>query len=384
MASNVCDSLMLAIKASQLDFVIQETPYSSFVTIRKKFKKGFNPSNEVTEVDTVYNHTLKELKLENCKLRETIKEKEAQFESVKSVSIMLQGKLENAEKDMLKHFEERDKQKTRFAEEVSNLKIKIKEKDDSIIVYKADAAKAVKTIKCLEKEAHNYEKKTRNLEDKINTINTNKLKIKKERDRLFNEVKNLKNSKNQKIFKSLATQIKTGSCEESEINNNFPKRSEVDSSNTPGSPSYSRASRTSSSIMKVSTASQTSCSSPELLQSETFECVLCNETYSNADSLQLHSQSEHDLLLNTEKLTDHIEQDPFVRFIKSMEVDEKYIEDRKKFYPPHWDHLGERVKIRKLAQMKLAITSKRIEENMEKNDVRKIKYPALSYESKTI
>ena len=196
MASNVCDSLMLAIKASQLDFVIQETPYSSFVTIRKKFKKGFNPSNEVTEVDTVYNHTLKELKLENCKLRETIKEKEAQFESVKSDSIMLQEKLENAEKDMLKHFEERDKQKTRFAEEVSNLKIKIKEKDDSIIVYKADAAKAVKTIKCLEKEAHNYEKKPRNLEDKTNTINTNKLEIKKERDRLFNEVKNLKNSKN--------------------------------------------------------------------------------------------------------------------------------------------------------------------------------------------
>ena len=394
MASKVCDALMFAIKTSQLDFVIQETPYSSFVTIRKKFKKSFSSSDEVTEVDNrVDNETLRELNLENCKLKEMIKEKDAQFESVKKNSIMIQEKLENVEKDIFKHHEERDKQKARLAEEVSNLKAQIKEKSDSILVYKADAVKAVKTIKSLEKEVHNYEKKTRNLEDKIGTINSDKIEVRKERDRLANEIKNLKSSKKQKILKSLATQTETKAREESEINNNFPKYSKVLSSTTPRSSTHSRASQTCSSIIKVSTASQTSCLSQELLssvedksclQSETFDCVLCHEKFSTADSLQVHSQSEHDILLNPDKLTDHNEEDAFVRFIKSMEVGDEYIEERKKLYPSHWDHLSERVKIRKLAQIKLTITSRCIEENMKKNDVRKIKDSGLSYECNTI
>ena len=112
--------------------------------------------------------------------------------------------------------------------------------------------------------------------------------------------------------------------------------------------------------------------------------MVCNETHLDADSLRVHAQNQHGLVLNLEKLTDHNEPDLFVRFIKSMEVAEDYIEDRKRFYPSHWDQLGERVKIRKLAQIKLAITSKCIEKNMEKNDVRRIKHSGLIYESNTI
>ena len=80
------------------------------------------------------------------------------------------------------------------------------------------------------------------------------------------------------------------------------------------------------------------------------------------------------MILNKQILTDYEEEDAFVRFIKSMEVGKEYIEERIKFYPSHWDHLGERVKIRKLAKIKLAITSNQIEENMKKNDVKKIRY----------
>ena len=36
------DALTSFIKMSKLDFLIQETQYSSFITIRKKFRKGFN------------------------------------------------------------------------------------------------------------------------------------------------------------------------------------------------------------------------------------------------------------------------------------------------------------------------------------------------------
>ena len=82
----------------------------------------------------------------------------------------------------------------------------------------------------------------------------------------------------------------------------------------------------------------------------------------------MHAANEHDLVLNQLKLLDHSEKDHFIRFLKSIELDVKYIEDRKKFYPSHWEHKGERIRFRKLAQIKLAITSQQIEDNMRKND----------------
>ena len=340
MASKACDAVMLAIKTSQLDFVIQETPYSSFVTIRKKFQKGFNP-----------------------------KEKEAQLELTKEDSIMLQEKLEKAEKHILKLHEENDKQKAIFTEELAILKAQIKEKSDEILVYKVDAVKLGKTIKSLEKEVHNCEKKTSNLEDKIETLNVSKAEIKKEHDKLLKDVKNLtKNSKKMQIFETLAVQTE---CVPE--NNNISQKCEGTSS--------SRAPQTVCRGSQTSSSSEVSFSVIGEHGLQTFDCVVCDKTFLSADSLQVHVQSEHDLMLDLGKLNDHHEKDPFVRFLKSMEVGEEYIEERIKLYPSHWDHVGERVKFRRLAQIKLAITSKRIEENMEKNDIKKIKFCGWSYDT---
>ena len=128
---------------------------------------------------------------------------------------------------------------------------------------------------------------------------------------------------------------------------------------------FSSASQTISST--VSSASQTY-PSPEICQAETLECVVCNKTFLNAHLLKVHAANEHDLVLSQLKLLDHSETDHFIRFLKRIELDVNYIEDRKKFYPSHWEHLGERIKFRKLAQIKLAITSQQIEDNMRKND----------------
>ena len=346
MASKACDAVMSAIKTSQLDFVIQETPYSSFVTIRKKFQKGFNPRVQVAEIKTAENHMLEEVHLENGKLKEVIKEKESQLELTKENSILLQEKLEKAEKDILKLHEENAKQKAIFAEELSILKAQIKEKGDEILVYKVDAVKLGKTIKSLEKEVHNCEKKTSSLEEKIETLNVSKAEIKKERDRLLKDVKNLtKNSKKMQIFETLAVQTE---CVPE--NNNISQKCEGTSS--------SRAPQTVCRGSQTSSSSEVSFSVIGEHGLQTFDCVVCDKTFLSADSLQVHVQSEHDLMLDLGKLTDHHEKDPFVRFLKSMEVGEEYIEERIKLYPSHWDHVGERVKFRRLAQIKLAITSK--------------------------
>ena len=77
----------------------------------------------------------------------------------------------------------------------------------------------------------------------------------------------------------------------------------------------------------------------------------------------------------TLKLLDSNEKDPFVRFVKSIEVEKDYIEKRQQLYPSHyWDHIGERIKIKKLAQIKLAITSNQIQMNIDKYDIKSIKW----------
>ena len=90
----------------------------------------------------------------------------------------------------------------------------------------------------------------------------------------------------------------------------------------------------------------------------------------------MHAESDHGLKLC---LQDSKENDPFVRFLKSMELDPDYIEHRKKYYPTHWEHVKERIKFRRLAQLKHEITSKQIAKNMEENDVNSLRYIGRSY-----
>ena len=361
MASDACDVLMSAIKNSQLDFLIQETPYSSFVTIRKKFKKGFNSRAEDTETRIdISRSPSEELRYENQSLKEYITEKESQYKAAKEESTILFKKLEKAEQEMLKHCEENAKQKAKTDNEISVLKAQIKDKNMDIVEYKADEVKANKTIKTLEKNVRDLENKVQNMKDKIESMNTSKSSLKNERDKLFKEVKKCReNSK--KSLKTRAVQTETESFETT--NNNPNPKSTISSASQTHSSTVSRASQTSSDMSNSDIAA------------ETIDCVVCDKTFFSASSLRMHTENEHGLILCQLKLVDNdAEKDPFVRFIKSMQVDEEYIEERKQFYPAHWDSLGERVKIRKLAQMKLGIVSEKIEENMRKNDYKNRNY----------
>ena len=94
----------------------------------------------------------------------------------------------------------------------------------------------------------------------------------------------------------------------------------------------------------------------------------------------LHAESDHDLQLCQGKLINCVEDDNFVRFFKSIEVSKNYIEQRLQYYPEDYAHVEERIKFRKLAQLKLGITSKQIENNMKKNDYKNFQYCGLSNE----
>ena len=104
------------------------------------------------------------------------------------------------------------------------------------------------------------------------------------------------------------------------------------------------------------------------LQTETVGCIICDEIFSKVELLGVHTEQEHDLKLCPMKLTEHEEKEPLVRFFQSMEFPEDYLESRKKYYPKDWGQLEDRIKFRKLAQLKLKNTSKQIEQKIEKTD----------------
>ena len=103
--------------------------------------------------------------------------------------------------------------------------------------------------------------------------------------------------------------------------------------------------------------------------SETFECFVCNQLLVEASRLKEHAKDEHGINLQSDKLSDFSEENPFIRFVKSIYLEPIYISERLKLYPENWDHIGERIKIRLLAKKKLEICSRRIEDNMKENEL---------------
>ena len=227
------------------------------------------------------------------------------------------------------------------------------------------------------KNAQNLENKNKNLEDKIEIQIASKNEIKNERDKLVSEVKNLrKYEKRQKSStKSVTTQTEAeaSGC----ILNNNPN---------PDLPTLSSKPTSTTASVIANKASQTisSTSDKPYADSETFDCVVCNRTFISMNLLKVHAETEHNLFLCPLKLLDSNEKDPFVRFVKSIEVEKEYIEKRRQLYPSHWDHIGERIKIRKLAQIKLAITSNQIQMNIDTNDIKSIKYSGWSKDTNVI
>ena len=89
-AHYTCSKLFDAIKSSQLDFLLQETPYSVF---RKKYIKNFKPASkeELFEHESV----IEDLKQENENLRNAAKEITIENEANKNKVAILEKRLKN-------------------------------------------------------------------------------------------------------------------------------------------------------------------------------------------------------------------------------------------------------------------------------------------------
>ena len=77
-AHQVCENILKTIKSSKLNYVVNETPYSSYITIRKAFTKEHRELSNVTPVpeDEVNHESFKEnisaLEVKSRKLKEEL------------------------------------------------------------------------------------------------------------------------------------------------------------------------------------------------------------------------------------------------------------------------------------------------------------------------
>ena len=384
LASKAFHDILSKIQSSNLNFQLRISPFSAQISLKKTIVKdktgaplllSTNPNTSECITDLVAkNHQLEkdnfdlskkyeEVVTDNEKLRNTINVRNSQLESAKNESYLLQSKLELNEKEMYEYFIETKEKDTKHLNETCALKARIKEDSETLTQQKRAAMEASKTRKSLEKNVYNLEKKVENLNDKIESLKASKNDLKAERDTLIRENKNLQRHSHQIQGTKFAwTQTNP------EQNNNLPSKP--------------------TDISTCSTSVQTSEGHESIpipdVKLDTFVCFVCNEDFYEAKNLKEHAKNEHKIELQLATLLDFKEDDPFVRFVKSIDMGREYVSKRINLYPQHWDQIEERISIRMMAKKKLEICSKHIEKNMKENDVRSIIHHRKCHDSAEI
>ena len=365
-ANKTCDRLIAFLRHSGLNFLIQETPFSAFLTIRKTFCRGSKTNYNETVIEDK-NEDLEKLRIENETFRTLLENKDCQLKKFEEESAALQNRAEKAEEEMLINFKKARINDEKLRDEILILKSVIKKSEGEIASLKVKCSEAAKTIKIQGKNNHNLENKNENLISQVTKLKEIKNDAKKENVNLANEIKVLK-TKTRKGVQSKETQADLLSSSCSCFNHRL-----LDNNNTTTVSSSTRA-------ISIQTCLPLSDSDVAPTVS-TFSCLVCSENFITADELIAHAGTEHDLSIDPLKLIDPEEKDDFLKFLKSMNIDGEYLENREKFYPENSDHIHERIKIRIIAQMKFASWSRTIERNMEENDFKSVQHLGKNLET---
>ena len=107
-----CGQVLFSLKASKLNYMVKETPFSAYVTIRKKFVKNFqtietsienNSDNEennhvkkLERNNALLQKKVKDILTENAHLRFDLEEFEIKYNALKKDTATLEIRLEEA------------------------------------------------------------------------------------------------------------------------------------------------------------------------------------------------------------------------------------------------------------------------------------------------
>ena len=187
-----CDKILHVIKYSNLNFAIHETPYSVYLTIRKKFIK--EAPMKVLNPDSI-EQEFSRLKNAISSLTGDLQEEIDNHTESQNLIKILEEKLEHAESEVIKQSKRFQTDKENLEVEAKQLKANAKSVNEESTKKHLELLEELKATKAKENKVSNLENKQRKLEEKINELNVENKKLK------------VANDKNQKVQSNLENEL---------------------------------------------------------------------------------------------------------------------------------------------------------------------------------
>ena len=180
-AEVVCENVLECLKSSNLNFLIQESPYSVYVTIRKRFLKNSpqkipspKRTEEILKQRLYYMESLfGSVSEENVALKSDIENKRKEIEALKQEVVNLENKSEfktaeifELNKTVLEVIE-KENEKQRKIERLEEISKKL---NNEFVEAKTNLSNISKSLKVKDKENFNLNKKNENLAENMKRL----------------------------------------------------------------------------------------------------------------------------------------------------------------------------------------------------------------------
>ena len=200
---NSCDKIMAEVHKSKLHYLVQESPFSIYLTLRKKFTpEAYQANNSfATEVSTVTNISsdkLAQVIKENASLKTDLENVHSEFAASKDIIEELESKIDSAESSEYKHHKEIQQWKLSLEkkeDEVIALNKSLKANNQDISTMKGENNQMKKVLKAKEKEIYNLDNVNLNQLENIRRIKEDSKKLKVEKTNLEKQLKKFEKKK---------------------------------------------------------------------------------------------------------------------------------------------------------------------------------------------
>ena len=160
MATTVCMNILEEIRSSNLNFEISETPYSAYISLRKRFVKEFVPNSKSSLLSqSVENETLKK---EIAEVLAKLEDSETNYTLAQDTIAILETRVQKAESRSFEIMKNSKAALDDKNEEIKVLKGVIKKNADETVRLKNENENLSKGSKAQQKEIYNLENKNEN------------------------------------------------------------------------------------------------------------------------------------------------------------------------------------------------------------------------------
>ena len=191
-AKITCDLLLKQLKSSNLNFLLQETPFSAYLTIRKSFIKNLKTNNlfqTSNDSEEILKRKVAALEAENSRLKSNILEHKTEMKDSEHIVIKLEEKVKNAEIQINKNIQESKKNEKQFCKleellvekekEILKLKTISMNLNTDVVQTKRNLQNVSKSLKVSEKEKLKAKNKCDNLESTLANVKAEKCTLQK-------------------------------------------------------------------------------------------------------------------------------------------------------------------------------------------------------------